>query len=464
MAKFFILNFLVFSLLGFESFAQSLSTSVPSKNIKKTKKKKNKKKRSTKRKAKSNKSINNIVMDADFSLNRGDAFRALKLYEYVREKSKSKFYSAEVYPKYLKVLHTLGSSKVLVKECSSKIKDLKQFEIKAYSCARAFYRIGNYQKSLKEIRKVKQNKSPILKILEASNYLALNSPKRCVKNLKKLEVPAKFLDLKSISLARCDVARRNFMAAVSYYKNVSSDSKHYMDALYEMAWAQFKDRSIGDTKATIDVVLSSYSDFSDDKAEISQREYFNLRYLRAYLGIVQSGASDVAREMDLALGDLNSARKRSKLTPKEIDKIISEMSKAKRSWRDLKRDNSDFRELVSFLGNWGSHYKNQNVIQKMKYHLALSFESKRLKVFSDKAYRADIKRIFDINKSAIKADIIRAYAETREAMNGFELRIQLAKYKTDVLQATKGVRSLEQAKEIYTTKEGYLNRLVGGIE
>lgn len=431
-------------------------------NSKSVKKSKSKRKRSKKSRSKK---LANLIMDADFSLNRGDAYRALKLYEYVRLKSKKRFYSKEVYPKYLKTLSLLGSTKGLIAECNTKVGVKSAVDFKNYSCAFSYYKSGLYRRALRVLTRSNfDEKASTPKLLKASIYLALNSPKKCVNEVAKAKVPSKYLDLKSLTVARCEMARRNYALAINYYKNVSSESKHYMDALYEMAWAQFKDRSIGDTKTTIDVLLSSYSDFADDRAEISQKEYFNLRYLRAYLGVVQNGASDVGSEMSLALGDLDLAKKRAKLKQSDISKIVKSLSKANGSWKDLAKSNSNFKELVIFLENWGSHYENRKLLNKLRYFLALSFERKRLKIFSDKIYVANIKKIHDFEKPRITKELTEAYSRTQEAMSGFELRIQLAKHKTNVLQATKGVRSLEQAKEIYADKENYLNQMVGGVE
>jgi hypothetical protein len=402
--------------------------------------------------------LENYLLDAKFSFHRGDYFRALKLLELAKSIDEKEFLVSDEFSIYVKSLASLGNIRELKRICNGKIPPSA-----AYQCAHSYYQLGLNKDSLRVIKKLKDN-SEQLALLAAANYLALKNAEQCIASLTKVKFSAKFLDLKALSFARCHILKRDYDTAISYYKNVSSDSKHYMDALYEMAWAQFKERNIGDTKATIDVLLSSYSEFSDDRSEISQNEYFSLRYLRAYLGLVQTGASNVEEDLSLALQDIKNIKQKVDVSDKKALEVLKHLNEANKTWAELTTEGADFQSFIDFFSNWGSAFKNRQLMESMKFHLALSLEKKNIKKYKNPKYEAWIIELHKEHLAKLSIDFIESFRTTLQALNGFELRIQLAKQKKNVLAETEGLRNLEQAKEIYQNKVNYINQLVGGVQ
>lgn len=402
--------------------------------------------------------LDNYLLDAKFSYHRGDYFRAIKLLELARSKDESSFFDSKYFSIYVKALASLENTKQLKSVCRK-----AESQISIYQCAHTYYQIGLHRESLRTLKKSETGQEREALLL-AANFLALKNADKCIESLAKSKFTVDFMDLKSLSYARCHVLKRDYGTAISYYKNVSSDSRHYMDALYEMAWAQFKERNIGDTKATIDVLLSSYSEFSEDRSEISQHEYFSLRYLRAYLGLVQSGASNVEEDLSLALQDIENIKKKVNISDDAALKVLASLNDSSKTWTDLINEGGDFKVFVDFFGNWGSGYKNRSLVQSMKFHLALSIEKKNAEKYNNAGYLKSISELHAAHKESLEKSFIASFRTTLQALNGFELRIKLAKQKKNVLAETEGLRNLEQAKEIYHNKVNYINQLVGGIE
>lgn len=402
-----------------------------------------------------------IELDSQFSFNRGAWYRAYKMQVYLKEKAPRYFRKSENYSVYLDTMVLLSSKESFFKECQKK----KISDSEKYVCAKKAYEHGWHQFSNQLLNTFKvKDKSKALKlsIMRASNYLALNNAEACLDELKGTSTEMK--DVVSLTLARCNMLSRRYSKAIYLYKKVESSSQHYMDSLYELAWAQFKSRDIADAKGTINVLINSYADFEEDRASISQREYFDLRYLMAYLGLIQVGASDVSKEMDLALADLNKIKKQTRFEKMSLGRLVDTIGSGKQSWDQLIKENKDFAALIDFYHDWGSRYLNDKLVKDLRYYLALSLELADKTTRSNPGYRRDLERIHNRLGASLKKGLWNRYQDTKSSLQGFELRAQLAKRKSSVLQATKGIRSLEQAKEIYRGKENYLNSLIGELE
>ena len=403
-----------------------------------------------------------VAIDAKYSYDKGDLYQSLRLLELLRDKKAEVFLKAKNLNTYLDNLYLLGSSKKLAKSCNEEFSLRKEAAAKvAYYCALTFYRHGAFRQAYQWINKVQKDEvNHQSKILSASILLALNNPEKCLKQMTEPETFGDVKDLAFLLKARCLMEYGNFVSAIDHFLKISPESVHYADALYDLSWAYFKSRQIGDSRSNIDIVLSSFNESDSNQKSIDSLEYFNLRFLKAYLGIVQTGASDVKSAMDLASQEIESLREKHKFDDSSLKTLVS-TTISEKNIKQYSASLPGFGDWYSFVSTWGQLSFLNRAMKDYRHLKAVQIEAKRSVA---PEYRKNLAILEAVLAKTSEWALFKLYKDSLQALDGFEFRVKLAKLKVDTLKKTKGAQNLKQAKEIYKRKENYVQSLTGELQ
>lgn len=420
------------------------------------------KSKSTKKRKMGNDNWSVIAIDAEYSFDRGDLYQSLRLLELLRAKKIEVFLQAKNLNAYFDSLYLLGSPKKLEQACNEEYSLRKNHRSKiAYYCALTSYRHGEFRQAYQWISKIKDRKaSSETVLLSASILLALNSPNKCIKKMNVRKEYGGLSDLAYLLKARCLMEQSNYTQAIDNFLKISPESQHYADALYDLSWAYFKSRQIGDSRSSIDVVLSTFNESDSGKVSIDSLEYFNLRFLKAYLGIVQTGASEVKSSMDLASQEIESLRQRHEFDDKRLQALVSELVSGKKL-KDFFNPSPRYGDWYSFVSTWGQLSFLDRSMKDYRHLKAIQIELNRP---LDKEYKNALVGLQEVLEKSSRWALIKLYKDSLQALDGFEFRVNLAKLKMDTLKKTKGAQNLKQAKEIYKRKENYIQGLTGDLQ
>lgn len=403
-----------------------------------------------------------IAIDAEYSYNKGDLYQSLRLLELLRSKRPNAFLQAKNLNTYFDVLYILGSSKKLRSTCLEEYSLRKGQESKiAYYCAMTAYRHSEFREAYHWVNKINKSDSNVqASILKASVFLALSNPAQCLKIMKENKSYGSISDLAFLLEARCHMEQGNYAQAVDRFLKVSPESTHYADALYDLSWAYFKSRQIGDSRSSIDIVLSSFNESDSNEKSIDSLEYFNLRFLKAYLGIVQTGASQVKSAMDLANQEIESLRTKHKIDDSKLLSLIQELI-SKNNLQVYHSASKKYGDWYSFVSTWGQLSFFTRSMKDFRHLKAVQIESTRSHSVT---YKNDLNALEQVLNKTSQWALAKLYKDSLQALDGFEFRVNLAKLKVDTLKKTKGAQNLKQAKEIYKRKENYIQSLTGELQ
>ena len=398
-----------------------------------------------------------LSLDAEYSHDRDQLFRSYRLLEWLRENKKESFFSGRSLELQLRNLSLLASEKSLGRYCEQIYKEHQtQRDRIAYHCAKIFYEQQILQQAHQWLLKIDKNAGQIQsQILLASIYLGLNQPDLCLQSLAvELASAHDFEDIERMTRARCFVASHQYEKAIVELNQLRADSSYYVQSLVDLSWAYFKNRQIGDARNSIDIVLSSYDPNQHKAVDLSEPEYLQLRYLKAYLGLVQSGASKVNEEMILVDKDLQWRRQKQQKSSREF-------AQQAEKYLDGQLTKEEQQNLIGFLQNWSLPRAYREAVREARYYRALRAE---LQEKLPEAYRKKITELEQRLRPRALQVLASSYSSALAAMEGFSFRLQLARLKADGLTESKGLQSLKQATEVYQRKERYLQGQLGELQ
>lgn len=410
-----------------------------------------------------------LLQDAEFSYKKGDLYQSYRFFE------NGKFKVANFWEKYgstyVKVLSDLSSPIQLIKECANNYAKTKSVDrmILSYHCSKELTVIGYLKPALKLINKVKPNKEWQAKYdtLLASIYLGLKSPNECLQQLnekkKDFFVQSNLSDIYHITRARCLSLKADYYQAYKEYQQVYSSSPNYLHSLQEMVWIQFKRRDIESTKTLTQILLSAYSgQESGDTVSLSSNNYFQVRYVRSYLELVQGDINNTNDLFSPLRSDFGIYQKSALNTESEVKSALSDFFNSELNWINFKNSNTALSNLNSMSKNWLPLNESILTEKLFKIYIATKLEMKRIqKIKSFSNYTKAIAKLNSLAKENLNANILKTWEHNNDLLTGFDLKLLLGKNQIQWIKESNGLKSLDDAIKLYEEKQRYLSSFLG---
>jgi hypothetical protein len=217
----------------------------------------------------------------------------------------------------------------------------------------------------------------------------------------------------------------------------------------------------------IDIVQTNYvaGQSKSVKYKISASTYFNLKYLRAYIALLQN-RNDIAEKEFLALKKEYSEyfkANRPSMGKESPEKILLTGSK---KWTDLKSLPPALTNYVEGLTQWLSPEGLYRIKSGLQYQIALGHETERLKKFQkfveEPGYIADVSALRLAHAQSIGKNLLAAAHLAEKNMDSLTLKTELGRLEIVWLNRTQGIRSMDEVLENYKSQtraaEEYLDK------
>lgn len=400
----------------------------------------------------------------------GDFFSAYRILTKIKN-SKPKTFTKKALEPYLETLFVLGSTKKIKRECNSLIASSgsKRGTV-AYLCGLHFLESRMPQSADRFFARVPVNEKLFYptSILRASVDLLLNDPKQAGERLKgKNEKEYEALGLGevfTITNARVLVAKNEFDKALREYQKLSSTSNYYLQALEETAWVFYKLRRFESSKEIVDIITAQYHGQNSRSAtlDVPPSLYYRLRYLRAYIALVQKqGDEAVAEFIDLRKDfDYFFKRTQKQLKPEKALKLLAKNSGA---WADIKGLPRFVRDQLQQLENWSGPAAVSKLLNGIKYRMALGHELRRTKNHRgaiQKVWRGYPRLIKKLSQSQWK-DLRKTYdlevSRLAQKINTLSLKAEMGRLEVIWLGRAQGARTVDEIISGYNSQVEFIS-------
>jgi len=415
--------------------------------------------------ARSSFTTQDLLKEGRSSIYSGDYYKAFRMYSSLAQTSPGGFIKDGL-PGFFESLFIVGSWQNSEHECdqfiNSKLK--RRFQV-AFLCGQEFLERKLFKKAVEALEHVPKD-DPLrfpASILMSTAELAQGNGQRALDRLaysKKEYEAAGFGDLANLARARCLIQLDKGEEAIRYYQLITEDSPHYAEAVEETAWVFFKARKLESAQVLADVLINNYEsiDRRVKNLRVSANLYFKMRYLRAYIALLQKRLPESESFFSSLKTDYEKYQK-SLSPPLEQSRVVQELKTSLEKWGDPRSYSSSAAKTLDVVEQWRGADARRGLERLFKFQMALARESSRLQdIGATSPEIMAYKRKIESLKQAHWKNIERAYqpllSSTQRILDAFALKADLGRLEIVWLNRADGIRNLDQAVENYREQVG----------
>ncbi len=404
--------------------------------------------------------LKDLVRDANFASQTSDHYKAYRLYKFVERKSPDVLVELGVsrYLHTLSVVSDVSEIRKFCREIESKVSK-KYRDRLYYHCSKSLLSSSKTFGIKKMLSKISKNSRfyPFGQILLSTVYLGENDGLRCEKAIrstrKELFVNQKIEDLYELSLARCSVASEKYDQALRHYQEVSQDSPHYFMALEEIGWIYFKKRDLERASEVYNVITAAYRAFESGQTQrVSDRMYYNIRYLRSYLDILRKDKFKESTRFLLLKKHVSEYRKKQDVfKPKMKKQVLRKVLKENEKWVDLASSDPLVLKYLNLVQIWTDNKMVVRLKKEIELIMAVTRENRRLKDFKIHlgVYPSQLKKL----KTRLSKEIFKSHKKSIIAIDrkvkAIELKADMGELEVEWVNRNEGIRDANELLKSY---------------
>lgn len=403
--------------------------------------------------------VEDIIREGKSSTVLSDHFKALRLYNFLKDTRPKTFYSKGLIP-YLETQAVLMSFGGLEKECDRLAKVLRKNELDTlyYTCGRLFF--DSFQLSLSEkyLNKVsgKNTISPQHLIYKASLYMGNAESEKCLKilnaSIPKRIKNSNIRDLFYLTRARCFVQQNEIDRAILEYHMISASSPFYYYALEESAWTQFKVRHFESVRTLLDVIVTTYETGLGERRTVPAAIYFRSRYLMAYTALVQKN-SKLAQEHFQSLKDsVNKYASDKIIEDQKAQKMAQQIALESSKWLDTKAMPREIQSFLEIVQEWADARLKKRIDKLIEQQFALSREIQRFKenkIADFDEYQKNLISLEKLNRKQLEDEFVRAARSVERSIRVIKIKSDLGSLELVWTDRAQGMRSISELLDNY---------------
>ncbi len=405
-------------------------------------------------------SAKDVATDAQIRITNGDLFQSYRDYTYLESEYPTLF-SPLGLDGYIQSLFIVGSANLIQEECNRLVTMADESVVakSAYSCGLFYLEKRKPPLAEEFLKKIKNNSKfvwPAL-ILRTTAALALHDPAKASALLSKADVSA-FTKLGlenqyNLARARISVAQYMYDDAIKYYQAVSSSSDLYIDALEEISWIFFKVKKYESARVLLDVIIGNYEGIqkSGSYLKISSSNYFQSRYLKAYLSLVEAREDGAASEFSDLRRDIDNFSKK-QIAFLDAKESLTQIHSSNIKWAGLKELPLKVREQLKLVGEWIGPDIQKTLESDLLFQLSLSRELARSTVLKKDELPTYLSTI-DKLKNRTWEKFSKKYKENIDRLGqGFRalsLKAELGRMEIIWMARSQGARNMDEVLENY---------------
>jgi hypothetical protein len=415
-----------------------------------------------------------LIRDGNFSSQTSDHYKAIRLFRFVGEKAPNILVELGI-ARYLHSLNVVGNDRAVLDVCQELSKSVsKKFSPRLqYNCAR-FLINGKYSSMAAGFtRKVPTDSKlyPFALVIEGAALMRDSNGGECTKRLHAglLERFQKegIGDLYHLTRARCHIVSQLFDDAIGEYQKVGQESPHYFESLNEIGWVFFKTRNLERATEVFNIISSVHRSIGNEAGKgVSDRSYFEARYLRSYIDIIKKGAKNQTQKFEeLKIAAEKKHKEEEFFQKKVVGKLQSEIQKNSAKWLDLKSASASVVEFLDFSKTWVQESIHFELERSVELTMSLTKEIERISKldFDDKSnFVSQLQRLKMASDQELEKRIAQVVDESSRTIRSIQIKAEMGKLEMEWVNRNEGVRDANELLKGYQESVKSVEDYLGG--
>jgi hypothetical protein len=415
-----------------------------------------------------------LLKDAEVSYALNDLYRAYRRYSVIKNR-KPRLLRGNGLTHYLETIALISTKRRFQETCAQMAKNSRTWrpsEVR-YNCARISLQRGRLKTAASYLAKVPKYAriDHKVRILSATVQMGLGDGQKCLSYLpSKLESEYKkqnLNDLFRMTRARCFVLIGQMEKSIIEYQHVSEKSKHYISALYESAWANFKMRRLETANTLLEIMIAGHEGYTAQAGSynIGSKLYYEARYLGSYVKIL--GESTDAAQLSFAAMEHEFAQF-AKVKEREVDRIkrlAKNQDPSGWQWTRIENMPPEWRRYIDTVRVWADDKWVQQLTTGVQHMAAIDMELERLRDNEDRrfsGYRKSLEMLKGQVSDLLRLSILASSKNILQKVEMIRLKTNMGKVESIWVKRTEGMRSIDEVLDAYRKEAKLIGDYIGG--
>lgn len=402
--------------------------------------------------------LDEMLYDAQSSFLKGDLFSSYRYYLIIVDKKPYALTNVDI-NNLVSAAHIVVSSKEFEKFCKDLTNVPKLKDMASFQCGKTLMKIGKYEEAQKYFNQVSEKFLTYeVAILKNSNIMNYSQRQQCLNEIEKYnftKLSPDEIQLKTVTEARCKLLLSKYAESIQSFNQLSTRMSYYLFSLEEQAWAQFKRRDLESTKELITALLVIYESKSNSKyqTEITDGTYFETRYLKAYVELLNKNMDKSKKLLTELYNDLKKYKLENKFNADNVKTTIKLIMDVDSVPKLQSKQYTSLGLVRNHVASWATVDYSAKLDERLRFLIAINKEIKRIRgIQNDTVLSGYMNLLLKLKKDAIQTTAQTMYAGVKaaeRAIESLQFKANMGQLENYWAQQTEGKRTLADVIEDY---------------